>query len=540
LAAAAAVFALLALAPGFAGVAHAQPLKTWGTGSAEPVPPHDPGADTTPARLPPAVTPRSAADTSSSPESERPAESPGIVHGAGRVGLRYVLEGVEIRGNTSTLAHVIQRFVPFRAGDTLDVDDKELLLTRFRLLSTGFFRDVQLSLRRGTRRGYVILQVDVVERNTIVVNDLWLGLSADAEPNGRARPLTAYGGIDVSETNLAGTGVALGGAIALADRQLALRTRISDPDFVRTGWAAEAQLLFNNAKDFFGNRDVLVDDPTQKVAQDYAVVGYQRFGGLVGVGHELGSVATRLFLDYRIEKIDAALPVAASHLRGLDVEPIDFYLRPGSSVLSTVSATLVYDTRDEPFLPTRGWHVLGLAEASLTPLGSDYPYTKLVLRASRWIPVAWDHVLRIEGVFGGVFGDAPLYEKFYVGDYTDLRPHRALDLAFDRRAAPNFLNTSIAEVRYGDYAARVTAEYRIPLYRGRKSIYGVDLFGSGGFYAVADGRDITSPARGYHGFSKVPVDLTFNLGLKADTAAGGFSIGLANLIGFIPTRSGTQ
>lgn len=538
----------LAFVLAFAGpiVAHAQPLKTWGQGETEPSPPEappgEPGRDTAPPPPPPEErrTPPSASPSENAPGARATEASPGIVRGPGRVGLRYVLEGVEVRGNTATLGRVIQRFVPFRPGDTLDVDDKELLLTRFRLLGTGFFRDVQLSLRRGSKRGYVILQVDVVERNTIVVNDLWLGLSADAEPNGKARPLTAYGGIDVSETNLAGTGVALGGAIALADRQLALRTRISDSDFLRSGWTAEGQVLYNNAKDFFGNRDVLVDDPTQTVAQDFAVVGYQRFGGLLGVGHEVGSVATRVFFDYRIETIDAQLPRAASHLRGLDVEPINFYLRPGSSLLSTISATLVHDTRDEPFLPTRGWHVLGLAEASLTPLGSDYPYSKLVLRASRWMPLPWDHVLRIEGIFGSVFGDAPLYEKFYVGDYTDLRPHRALDLAFDRRAAPNFLNTSIAEVRYGDYAARLNFEYRVPLYRGRKSIYGIDFFGSTGAYAVANGRDIADPAHGYHGFSKVPLDLTFNVGLKADTAAGGFSLGIANFIGFIPIRSGTQ
>jgi outer membrane protein assembly factor BamA len=530
----AAVAALaLALAP---SLARAQPLKTWGSDAADPVPPPDP----TPSTSPPPGPPRDPAAPRSGPDAGVTEASPSLVRGPGKVGLRYALEGIEIRGNTTTLARVIHRFVPFRAGDTLDVDDKELLLTRYRLLGTGFFRDVQLSLRRGTKRGYVVLQVDVVERNTIVVNDLWLGLSSDAEPSGRARPLTAYGGIDVSETNLAGTGVALGGAIAIADRQLALRTRVSDPDFLRSSWTAEAQLLYNNAKDFFGNRDVLVDDPTQTVAQDYAVVGYQRFGGLVGVGHELGSVATRLFFDYRLEKIDASLPRAASHLRGLDVEPIRFSLRPGSSVLSTVSATLIHDTRDEPFLPRRGWHLLGLAEASLAPLGSDYPYAKLVLRASRWMPLPWDHVLRIEGIFGSVFGDAPLYEKFYVGDYTDLRPHRALDLAFDRRAAPDFLGTSIVEVRYGDYAARLNAEYRIPLYRGRKSIYGVDFFGSAGFYLVANGRDITQPARGYGGFQKVPMDVTFNTGLKADTAAGGFSIGIANVVGFIPTRSGAQ
>lgn len=156
------------------------------------------------------------------------------------------------------------------------------------------------------------------------------------------------------------------------------------------------------------------------------------------------------------------------------------------------------------------------------------------------MPLPWDHVLRVEGILGGVFGDAPLFEKFYVGDYTDLRPHRALDLAFDRRAAPNFFGTSIAEVRYGDYAARLNTEYRIPVYRGRSSIYGVDFFSSVGLYAVANARDVLRSARGYSGLAVFPFDLTFNLGLRIDTAAGGISIGIANLIGFIPIRSEAQ
>ena len=514
----------------FSGSAAAAPLKTWG---ADPPAPTEETAPLDP-NAPPVPPSPELPDVEPPPPHADPPVGPG--------GLRYVLEGVEVRGNTTTLARVILRFVPFQRGAVLDVDDKELLLTRFRLLGTGFFRDVNLSLRRGTKRGYVVLVIHVVERNTIVVNDLWLGLSADAEPDGRARPLTAFGGIDVSEQNLAGTGVALGGAMALADRQLALRTRVSDPSFLRSSWLAEAQVLYNNAKDFFGNRDVLVDDPKNdsRATQDYALVSYRRFGGLVGMGHELWNAETRAFLDYRLETIDAHLPDGASHKRGLDIEPIDFDLSRGTSILSTIGATIVHDTRDEPFLPTRGWHVLGHVEASLTPLGSDYPYTKLVLRGSRWIHLPWDHVLRIEGILGSVFGDAPLFEKFYVGDYTDLRPHRALDLAFDRRAAPNFFGTTIAEVRYGDYAARLSTEYRVPLYRGRRTIYGVDVFGGVGFYAVANQRDLVNPARGYDGLQTVPIDFTFNLGLKLDTAAGGLSLGIANFLGFIPIRSGTQ
>jgi outer membrane protein assembly factor BamA len=455
------------------------------------------------------------------------------------VGLRYTLEGIEVRGNTTTLARVVLRYVPVKAGDTLDVDDKELGLTRFRLLGTGFFRDVQLSLRRGTRRGYVVLVVNVIERNTIVVNDVWLGLSTDALPSGSARPLTAYGGIDIAETNLAGTGVTLGGAVAVADRQIGLRTRFADPQFLGTPWTAEAVLLYNSARDFFGNKDVLVDDPTQQTSQDYALVTYHRFGGMVGAGHDLG-VSTQLFFDYRLEKLDANLPLAASHHRGLDIEPIDFMIARGTTLLSTLRATLIHDTRDEPVLPTRGDHLYVYTDAALTPLGSDYAYVKLHARVSHWLPLSWGHVLRLEGQAGAIFGTAPLFEKFYVGDFSDLLPDRVLDLNFDRRAAPNFLGTEIQEVRYGQYAAKANLEYRIPLYRGTRSVYGVDFFTSAGAYAVADGRDITQPARGYSGFATVPIDLTFNLGLKIDTNAGAFTLGVSNLLGFIPVRGSAQ
>jgi outer membrane protein insertion porin family len=512
-------------------VARAQPVRTWG-GEDDRPPPVSTGTPTvTTATASPAPPPPPAAPPQAPAEAPAEGNAP-IVRAPGMIGLRYTLQGIEVTGNTTTLARVILRYVPYRPGDVIDVDDKELELTRFRLLGTGFFRDVELSLRKGSQRGYVVLVVNVEERNTIVIDNVWLGLSADADPNGNARPLTAYGGAAVSETNLAGTGLTLGGAFAVADGQLALRTRFADPQFLRTSWTAEAQLLYNNARDFFGNRDVLVDDPTQP-AEDFAVVQYQRFGGSVGAGHDLG-ISTQLFFDYRLESIDATLPRAASTHRGLDIVPIDFSILGGHSVLSTLRATLSYDTRDEPILPSRGNYVVIDGDASLTPFGSDYPYVKLESSLSHWFPLSWGHILRIDGFAGAVFGTAPMFERFYVGDFSDLLPDRVLGLNFDRRAAPNFLNTDIAEIRYGDYAAKLETEYRIPLYRGHRSIYGVDFFTSAGVYGVANGEDFVDHARGYTGFSTVPVDLTFNLGLRIDTQAGGFLFALSNLIGFFP------
>ena len=390
----------------------------------------------------------------------------------------------------------------------------------------------------GADAGHRTADGNVVERNTIVLNDLWLGLATDASPSGQTRPLTAYGGLDVSETNLAGTGITLGGAVAIAEDQLGLRARFADPQFLQSEWTIEAQLLYNDAKDFFGNSDVLVDTGTQEVRQDYAILAYKRFGGLVGAGHDLG-ISTRLFLDYRLEGINATVPLAASDHRSSEIEPIDFQIIGGSSTLSTLRATLIHDTRDEPFSPSRGSYASLVGEASLTPLGSDYPYFKLQAHGSSWFQLPWGHVLELDGFAGAVFGTAPMFEKFFIGDLSDLLPDRVLDLAFDRRAAPNFLATDISLVRYGQYAAKINAEYRVPVYRGQRSIYGVDLFGSFGAYALANPQDLVDPPPGYTGFASVPIDLSFNLGVRVETSAGGIVIGIASFLPFFEKR-GTQ
>jgi len=524
--------AFLWLAP---SIARAQAVHTWG---AQPdVPPQPAPTSTAPPPEPPPATigtPVGGAEAAPSGPKEAEAIEP-IVRTPGNIGLKYTLEGVEVRGNTKTLARVVLRYVPFHSGDVLDVEDRELELTRYRLLGTGYFRDVQLSLRRGTRRGNVILVVDVVERNTVVVNDVWLGLSEDVDGNGNAQPLTAYGGARVTETNLAGTGIALGGAFAVAEQQIALRLSLADPQFLRTDWIVKGEFLYNGARDFFGNQDVLLDDPTQPFA-DYAVAQYTRVGGRLGAGHDLG-VSSQLFFEYRLEEINASLPLAASDHRGTEVEPIDFMLIGGSSVLSTFGAQFVNDTRDDPFLPTRGHRVeLGL-DVALTPLGSDYPFEKVVARASQWFSLPWGgHVLELRAFAGAISGNAPLFERFYVGDLSDLLPDRALDLAFDRRPAPNFLSTDIVEIRYGSYAAKLDAEYRIPIYRGTRSVYGIDFFGSAGLYGLANEQDFQTPAPGYSGFATWPIDLTFNLGLRIDTQVGGFVFGVSNLVGLIPVR----
>lgn len=453
--------------------------------------------------------------------------------------IRYTLDGIELRGNLRTAERVVLRYVKFRAGDLLDVDDPEIELTRYRLLGTGFFAKVDLSLRRGAERGRAVLVIEVEERNTFVVQNLWIGIAADEDTAGNARPLSAFLGLQAAETNLAGTGITLGAGVAIAADQLALRTSFEDPSFVGTGFSAKLTLLYNNARDFFGNRDVLFEAPyiAQREVTDYAVVAYRRFGATIGTGHDLG-IASAIALDYHLEQIDAIVPTVASHLVGKTREPIDFSIRPGKSVLSKLQATVAYDTRDAPFLTKHGT----LARASLTVglPGSDYPYQKLETSLRRWWQLPFRHIVRFDAFAGVIAGPAPFFDRFYVGDFTDLLPDRVLELAPDRRQPPNLLGTDIVEVRYGDFAARVEGEYRIPLYTGRESVYGVDVFASLGAYAVGTKRDLTDPPSGYRGLSRIPVDLTGNVGLRLDTKLGGVTLAFSNLLGLVAARSGVR
>lgn len=510
-----------------ARVSTAQPVdapSTWGSGHQPAAPPlSDDDPDLEEDELPPLEQGRARASVAEDDEQ----------------GLRYTLEAVEIRGNTRTRDRVVLRYIPFRVGDVLDVEDASIELARYRLLGTGFFRDVQFSLRKGSAGGRVILVIEVSERNTFVVNDLWMGLSKDADNDGVPKPLTPYAGLDAAETNLAGTGISLGGAVGLASDQLALRVRFLDPAFLGGGWMASGELLYNDARDFFGNSAVRYVAPAQDTERvtEHATVPYKRFGGALGIGRDL-SISTQFWLHYRLESVDATPPDAASHLRGNVREPIDFDVIAGRSVLSTLRARLEHDTRDQPILPTRGWLLQAMTEISLAPAGSDYPYERFELKLTKWWELPWDHVVSLTAFGGAISGDAPFFEQYYVGDFSDFLPARVLGLNFDRRPPPNLLGTTIQEVRYGRYASRLSAEYRVPLYRGSRSVYGIDFFASAGLYTVANPVDFERPASGYSGLARAPLDITGNLGFRMDTSAGGFSFAFSNALGFIPPIQG--
>lgn len=462
------------------------------------------------------------------PEPELAREAgPGEAEGEeGRSSARYVLDAVEIRGNTRTRDSVIRREVPFRRGEVLDLDDTRIEATRYRLLATGYFTDVHLSLRRGRSRGHVVLVVDVTERWTLVVHDIALGLSdIDYIP---------YGGLHVGEINFLGLGISLSGAFVAGEDQQAYRIRASDPRFLDSRWALAGELLYSAARDFLGRRPVLisgVDEP-----RSYATVTYERIGGSIGTGFRLLPTVS-VYLDYRLELVRARLPAAAAQLGttlGSTIgEPIEFHLLPGRSILSAFVVTLEHDTRDHAFLPSRGFHVAGAVTFASDVIGSSYHYVKTTLQADVYVPLPWRHTVHLGLLTGAIFGDAPLYEMYFIGDLSDQIPSRVLDLNFSHAPAPNIFRTSVEEMRYESLAGRLDVEYIVPLYRGRSVVYGLDFFLLLGLYSIGSPEDFVSAPTGYRG-GPFPIDMTLDLGFRLDTLAGVFGFSFQNLLGLIP------
>src|ERR1700690_2989511 len=129
-----------------------------------------------------------------------------------RFGPRYVIEDVLVRGNRKTEKSLILRELAalgLSPGESVDASDARVETAAYRLLSLGYFVDVRLSVTRGAKRGGAVLVVEVDERGTLVINELFPATS---------QATLFWGGADLSETNFLGRGINLGGGFVASTK----------------------------------------------------------------------------------------------------------------------------------------------------------------------------------------------------------------------------------------------------------------------------------------------------------------------------------
>lgn len=440
-----------------------------------------------------------------------------------------LIESINIRGNTATQGEIIRRALPIVPGDVLNAMDKRLRKARFKVLALGFFRDVKFAMRKGSQRGNVIIDIDVVERGTFVMNKLWYGRT----------PLSPYWlGIDVAERNLFGLGITMGGGVIYAANhddvqggrdQWAAELRLSDGSLRGTRWGAHGSVtLVHGSESYRVQGD---DDDAERA--NFRAFPYRRFGGRFNASYDLTALS-RLSFGVRLESIIAELPAAPTRMtEDGRIAGIDLHLEPGDTTVTAVGLTFDRDSRSDPILPHAGSRIAAAFELGSSSLGGDYDFATLFARYEHWWPFGNSdrHAIGVRLAGGVVIGNAPRFDRIYISDLTTMLTPRPLGLVLSNASPIDFLRTRDEKPIYGEIGGIASIEYVTQLFRGfgaRKRVYAGDYFVAFGVWGLAETEDYL---RDRAFFASLPVDLYINTGLRVDTDLGRFEFSIANALG---------
>ncbi len=439
-------------------------------------------------------------------------------------GPQITIEFIEISGNSSTSDRVIKDVLSISQGDVLQAGSAALRLAKYRVLALGFFREVKLSLAKGSRRGMVVLVVEVEERGTIALNRLFFG-TANFSP--------WWFGLDLSERNFLGTGIAVAGAFVVVGQGNAEGAKAQQSVELR---ASRSELFGTRLSWYSGLYGIRASEPYRVAGENddsslgnFKAFDYSRMGVRGGIGLSV-LTHSQLSLGARLERVFARLPAGEERvLPSGERVAIQTDLLPGASYVTTVSLGFDRDTRSDPVLTQSGNRFQLQGEAGAKGIAGDYDFATLLAKYQHYWPIGrGTHVVSMHLSGGAVLGDVPLFERLHVGDINRMVSARAMGLVTSTTPSLDILATSTDEIRYGEVGGLAEVQYSYRLFKSRnKMVYGGEFFVGGGLWTLLstgqlDPRD--SP----------PLDILLDVGVRLDTEIGVFELSLANALGRLP------
>ena len=380
-----------------------------------------------------------------------------------------------VQNNFDTHARVITRELPFKEGDPLSPET--LLRGQANVYRLGLFRSVTVEPLR-------------LEDDSGAADDVGVSVSE------KAPGTFQWGGgyntrdgirafVDVGYNNLNGLArrINLRGETSVkptdpGSNQYSGNLGFREPRLARTGWTFRSNLL--------AQRSTQLIEPYsfERYALIPALERYVRPGVLLGT--ELILEQSQVF-DIEPDVL-AYNPADQGRLRSIG--PVPF---------------LIYDRRDDLFLPTRG--VFDWVRVKFAPgqLGSDVPFFKVTAQHSQYVPLR-DKLIFVYAVRGGWLrayehGEKPpLIERFFLGGRTTVRGFKE-DSIGPQGGYGNPLG--------GNFVVNVNTELRFPLYG---NLGGVGFVDGGGNYLTAQSISIDDFRR------------SAGLGLRYVTPAGAISL----------------
>ena len=305
---------------------------------------------------------------------------------------------INVTGNSKTRDKVVRRELKIMEGELYNETRRRTSLENIQRL--GFFEEV--NFKTSTPPDHLdMMDVEIVvkERNTGQIQ-LSAGYSSTT--------YMTFGG-SVQQTNFLGKGQNLGVSLNLTKDFQEYNLSFTDPYYNDTQWSVGYRLFRseNSGREYY----------TEK-----------RTGASVSLGHPI-SDNTNVYLSYgytviRLGEVSTTINNVSVPLTDPDLFP----LQTASGDASTVEGSVVYDTRNDRFRPSKGWYLrTALGDTGL--VGGNLHYYTASQDVRFFYNLFWDLVWRNSFQYGRIGStdkdrDPPFNELFLLGGPYSLRGYQ--------------------------------------------------------------------------------------------------------------------
>jgi outer membrane protein insertion porin family len=300
-------------------------------------------------------------------------------------GARAYVERIDIRGNTRTRGYVIRREFDTAEGDAFNkglIDRAER-----RLRNLGYFKTVKIGTKPGSVPDRVILDVEVVERETGNFNIA----------GGYSTVEGWLAEVKVGDSSFMGTGVAVSSAFTFGQYGRGVDLAATDPYF-------------------FGNHGSAGVDIFAKetVANSYQSYGTENYGAMLLIGTPL---TEELGMQWRYSLARQAVTLNPASLAASPSIAIQQAAFAGPQWVSAVGDTAAFSTLDNPKAPTSG--INSQLRQDLAGLGGDVRFLRTTEDVRYYHQINDDVVSLARGQGGYITGwggkQVPLIDSFFGG-----------------------------------------------------------------------------------------------------------------------------
>jgi len=366
---------------------------------------------------------------------------------------------IEIHGNTKTHDRIIRREMRLDEGQLYN--RRLLKRSQAKIRALDFFETFNLNSQRRPGTDLLDLDIEVTEKATGTFSVGAGYSSADG----------VIGMATVSQKNFLGLGYQL---------SLAANFGTSQETY---------SFSFNNPRVF--DSEVYAGIDLYKSYREYSNYDKDAIGFALKLGTALGE-DWRTRWTYRWEEAEVKnISTNASRL---------LREQEGITITSSITPTLTYDTRDNPWDPAAGTNLEFSIEWAGGVLQGDNEFVKSGVDLAQYQPLWLEHVFMVHGAIGYVFPlnskEIPVYERYYLGGINSLR-------GYDNRSVGP-VDPEYGETIGGDKMVQFNLEYIVPLIPEAK-VKGVLFYDAGNAWDENEGyfrsKLLTSVGAGVRWFS---------------------------------------